>query len=63
MGLVTLEYAPLWFIGGIVGEQIVIKNTLKLCWAPNDDDIRNVNDDNNISVTSLVNGSVKQKEM
>lgn len=34
MGLVTLEYAPLWFIGGIVGEQIVIKNTLRLHWAP-----------------------------
>jgi uncharacterized membrane protein len=34
MGLVTLEYAPLWFIGGIIAEKIVIKNTLKLCWVP-----------------------------
>ena len=59
MGLVTLEYAPLWFIGGIVGEQIVIKNTLKLCWAPSDDNriVHNID----ASVTSLKNGSVKQK--
>ena len=34
MGLVTLEYAPLWFIGAIICEQVVVKNTLKLCWVP-----------------------------
>jgi len=32
MGLITLEYAPLWFLGVILGEQIIIKSTLKLCW-------------------------------
>ncbi|CAH1792165.1 unnamed protein product [Owenia fusiformis] len=34
MGLVTLEYAFFWYIGALLGEQIVIKNTLKLHWAP-----------------------------
>ncbi|XP_038071559.1 transmembrane protein 229B-like [Patiria miniata] len=29
-GLITLEYAPAWFIGALVTEQILIKNTLRL---------------------------------
>jgi len=60
MGLVTLEYAPLWFIGGIVGEQVVIKNTLKLCWAPGDDN--RIVENDAVSVTTVGNGNVKQKE-
>jgi len=60
MGLVTLEYAPLWFVGGIVGEQVVIKNTLKLCWAPTGSS-KIINDD--VDIISLRNGAVKQKEM
>ena len=59
MGLVTLEYAPLWFIGGIVGEQVVIKNTLKLCWAPSDH--KRIVSNDVVSVTSLRNGNMKQK--
>lgn len=34
MGLVTLEYAPLWFVGSIVAEQVVIKHTNRLRWEP-----------------------------
>lgn len=60
MGLVTLEYAPLWFIGGIVGEQVVIKNTLKLCWAPSDR--KRIVSNDAVSITSVRNGNVKQKE-
>ncbi|XP_038650026.1 transmembrane protein 229b-like [Scyliorhinus canicula] len=30
MGLITLEYAMLWFLASIVAEQMVIKNTLRL---------------------------------
>ena len=32
MGLVTLEYAPLWFLGSVIAEQVVIKYTLQLHW-------------------------------
>ncbi len=32
MGLVTLEYAPLWFVGGILAEKLVITYTLQLRW-------------------------------
>uniref|UniRef100_K1Q242 UPF0698 transmembrane protein C14orf83 n=1 Tax=Magallana gigas TaxID=29159 RepID=K1Q242_MAGGI len=34
MGIVTLEYAPLWFIGNILGELIIMKYTLRLYWGP-----------------------------
>ncbi|XP_077991846.1 transmembrane protein 229B-like [Glandiceps talaboti] len=30
MGLITLEYAPGWFIGSLMSEQVLIKNTLRL---------------------------------
>ena len=39
MGLVTLEYAPLWFLSAIVAEKVLIKNTLKLCWMPDSDTV------------------------
>ena len=29
-GLITLEYAPAWFIGAVLTEQVLIKNTLRL---------------------------------
>jgi len=32
MGLVTLEYAPMWYACGVFAELIVIKYTLKLRW-------------------------------
>lgn len=34
MGLVTLEYAPLWFIGSILTERLMIKYTRTLHWGP-----------------------------
>lgn len=33
MGLITLEYAVLWFFGSMIAEQAVIINTLQLCFA------------------------------
>ena len=32
MGLVTLEYAPLWYIATIIVEKVIIKYTLMLKW-------------------------------
>ncbi|XP_013380960.1 transmembrane protein 229B [Lingula anatina] len=32
MGLVTLEYAPLWYLGAIFVEQVIIKYSLQLYW-------------------------------
>ncbi|KAL3872546.1 hypothetical protein ACJMK2_035769 [Sinanodonta woodiana] len=34
MGLVTLEYAPLWFLAGIILERLVITYTRELYWGP-----------------------------
>ncbi|XP_062617545.1 transmembrane protein 229B-like [Saccostrea cucullata] len=34
MGIITLEYAPLWFLGNIIAELIVMKYTLCLYWGP-----------------------------
>ena len=31
-GLITLEYALLWFIGGIVAERVIIRCSLRLSW-------------------------------
>lgn len=45
MGLVTLEYAPLWYLGSIFCEKVLIKYTLQLHWGPE----------------SSQNGDVKQK--
>ena len=28
MGIITLEYAPLWFLGNIIGELVIMKYTL-----------------------------------
>uniref|UniRef100_T1J604 Transmembrane protein 229B n=1 Tax=Strigamia maritima TaxID=126957 RepID=T1J604_STRMM len=33
-GLITLEYAPFWFLGSILTEQLLIKNVLQLQWIP-----------------------------
>lgn len=35
MGLITLEYAPLWFIGSILAEQVLIPFINKLKWETN----------------------------
>ena len=37
MGLVTLEYLPLWFLGALAAEQILIKWCLQLCWSEETD--------------------------
>ena len=58
MGLVTLEYAPLWFIGAIIAEQIVIKNTLKLYWGPPQQ-----TGQGSVSFPLISNGDVKQKNI
>lgn len=36
MGLITFEYAPLWYMGSIVAEKYVIPLTNRLCWSNND---------------------------
>ena len=33
MGIITLEYAPLWFLAVIISETIIIRHTLQLRWA------------------------------
>ena len=61
MGLVTLEYAPFWFIGAIIAEKVVIKYTLKLHWMPSydcDDHANCAGDDMVISS----NGELKVKD-
>jgi uncharacterized membrane protein len=37
MGLITLEYAPLWYFGSIVSEQFVIPLTNRLHWQTDPD--------------------------
>ena len=32
MGVVTLEYAPLWYMANILAEKITISLVNKLCW-------------------------------
>lgn len=32
MGLVTLEYAPLWYLANIAAEKVTISLVNKLCW-------------------------------
>ena len=34
MGLITLEYAPFWYVGGLVTEQYIMKYTRHLYWGP-----------------------------
>ena len=34
MGIITLEYAPLWFLGNVIGELVIMKYTLCLYWGP-----------------------------
>lgn len=36
MGLITLEYAPLWYIGSIFAEKITIPYVNSLCWRINE---------------------------
>ena len=36
MGLVTLEYAPLWYLANIAAEKITISLVNKLCWRSDD---------------------------
>lgn len=33
MGLVTLEYLPLWFLGSLFAERVIINWCTQLCWA------------------------------
>lgn len=34
MGLITMEYAPMWYIGGILTEKLVISFSRQLYWGP-----------------------------
>ena len=56
MGLVTLEYAPFWILGGILAEKVVIKYTRCLYWGP-----YKANFENERSVQS--NGYVNSKSL
>ncbi|XP_071963880.1 transmembrane protein 229B-like [Antedon mediterranea] len=47
-GLVTLEYAPAWLIGVFLSEQVLIKQTLRLCFSDG-------------NVLGINNGEVKSK--
>ena len=42
MGLITLEYAPLWYIGSILCEKYVIKLTLDLKWNENNGEAKKI---------------------
>jgi uncharacterized membrane protein len=57
MGLVTLEYAPLWYLLGIVAEKVVIQSTLHLHWGPPSN-----TDKPAVEQTQLNNGSVNEKK-
>ena len=56
MGLVTLEYAPFWYIGVIIAEQIIIKWTLQLHWGITE----GIETDDNVT-SEPCNGDVKHK--
>ena len=53
MGLITLEYAPAWYISGILLEQILIKRTLQLYWGTSVHET--------VDNYTVLNGSTKQK--
>ncbi|XP_041351035.1 transmembrane protein 229b-like [Gigantopelta aegis] len=55
MGLITLEYAPLWFIGGIVVEKFVIRYTRHMYWGPPVEELP--------VMSRLLNGEIKAKHM
>ncbi|XP_074658506.1 transmembrane protein 229B-like [Tubulanus polymorphus] len=57
MGLVTLEYAPLWYIGSILSEKFLIHYTLKLRWGSSQD----VVDEQQEMQENQANGDIKQK--
>ena len=40
MGLITLEYAPLWYLLSLFLDRFVLKYTLKLYWGPTHTDFR-----------------------
>ncbi|ESO06684.1 hypothetical protein HELRODRAFT_64291 [Helobdella robusta] len=69
MGLVTLEYAPLWFIGSIIAEQVVIKQTNRLRWEPsdlavqNDKAVTNIGKGGEDSDGQMKNGVLKNKNL
>ena len=52
-GLITLEYAPAWFIGALLTEQVLIKNTLRLNFHGGEKVVQ--------STTDIRNGSSKKK--
>ncbi|KAK2180571.1 hypothetical protein NP493_437g01010 [Ridgeia piscesae] len=56
MGLVTLEYAPFWYIGVIIAEQIIIKWTLQLHWGITE----GIETDDSVA-SEPCNGDVKHK--
>jgi uncharacterized membrane protein len=67
MGLITLEYAPLWFAAGILCEKVVVKYTRRLHLGPAATcDVGGVdrNDDGSMTTTTLsnANGEVKMKK-
>lgn len=61
MGLVTLEYAPLWFIGAIVNERLVMHYTRRIFIGPS---IEKEEEENSrkkvLTAMSSQNGYVKQ---
>ena len=61
MGLITLEYVPLWYFGSIIDELITISLIRRLCWAPSDD--KKIVNADNFTVTLPRNASVKEKEI
>jgi len=38
MGLITMEYAPLWYVGSMFEERYIIRNALQLCWSPSEEE-------------------------
>ncbi|XP_064487764.1 transmembrane protein 229B-like [Ornithodoros turicata] len=50
-GLITFEYAPLWYASSLVLEQVLVKNLLRLRWMDGNEEFHRVFPGNN-----LVNG-------
>lgn len=53
MGLITLEYAPLWYLAGYISECVIIKLTRQLYWGPFVQDG---------TIPEPVNGEIKSKD-
>ncbi|XP_002733584.1 transmembrane protein 229B-like [Saccoglossus kowalevskii] len=59
MGLITLEYAPGWYIGSIMSEQVLIKNALRLQFtSPN---FLSTEEKNSTENTTSKNSGLKNK--